>query len=236
MADNELTSTAAQPSNDYADRPCYPELIAIIIAGALHVASEVVLSLSVARIYNALASLCFLIYVGWRATHTKGVFTVWGMRRDNFGAALRAQLGVAAPAVLFFVGLGIVWGSFPLPKTFWLTLALYPVWGIAQQFALQNFIARNLRGFLSHPVAIAGAAAILFAASHSPRSALVVLALFAGFLFTLLYQRFPNVWAVGVVHGMIGALVFYIVLGEDPGAEILSVASGWRALLAKGLH
>lgn len=231
MADNELTSTAAQPSKDYANRPCYPELIAIIVAGALHVAAEIGLSLSVARIYNAFASLCFLVYVIWRATHTKGVFTVWGMRRDNFWAALRAQLSVAAPAVLFFLGVGFVWGSFPLPKTFWLTLGLYPVWGTAQQFALQNFIARNLTGLLSHPVAIAGAAAILFAASHSPRGALVVLTLFAGFLFTLIYQRFPNLWAVGIVHGIVGALAFYIVLGEDPGAEILAFVFRGHAML-----
>jgi membrane protease YdiL (CAAX protease family) len=221
MVGNHLTSKAAQARNDYANRPCYPELIAIIVAGAFHVAAEIGLSLSIARIYNAVASLCFLVYVGWRANHTKGAFTVWGMRRDNFWTALRAQLIVAAPAVLFLLGLGFVWGSFPLPKTFWLTLGLYPLWGIAQQFALQNFIARNLTGLLSRPVAIAGAAAILFAASHSPRGALVALTLFAGFLFTLIYQRFPNLWAVGIVHGIVGALAFYIVLGEDPGMEIL---------------
>ncbi len=226
-----LTSTAAHQSNDYANRPCYPELMAIIAAGCLHVAAEVALSLSVARVFNASASLCFLIYVVWRAIHTKGVFRVWGMRGDNFWTALCAQLSIAAPAVLVFVGLGFVWGSFPLPKTFWLTLGLYPVWGTAQQFALQNFIARNLTGLLSHPVAIAGAAAVLFAASHSPRGTLVVLALFAGFLFTLVYQRFPNLWAVGIVHGIVGALVFYIVLGEDPGAEILRWIFRWDALL-----
>ncbi len=168
MVGNRLTSIAAQQSNDYANRPCYPELIAIIVAGALHVAAELVVSLSVALIYSAFASLCFLIYMVWRAAHTKGVFTVWGMRRDNFWAALRAQLSFGALAVVCMLGLGFVEGSVTLPKTFWLTLGLYPVWGTAQQFALQNFIARNLTGLLSHPVAIAGASAIFFAASHGP--------------------------------------------------------------------
>ncbi|MFQ5932728.1 MAG: type II CAAX prenyl endopeptidase Rce1 family protein, partial [Nitrospiraceae bacterium] len=118
-------------------------------------------------------------------------------------------------------GFGLMRGSIYLPVTFWLTLGLYPAWGIAQQFALQNLIVRNLTGLLSHPVAIAGVAALLFGIAHYPRVSLVMLTVCAGFFFTLIYQRFPNLWAVGIVHGILGALVFYILLGKDPGAEIL---------------
>jgi len=39
--------------------------------------------------------------------------------------------------------------------------------------------------------------------------------------FTPIYRRFPNLWAVGLAHGLLGALAFYLVLGEDPGADIL---------------
>ena len=218
---DQLTLEEIEQRNDYDSRPCYPELVAIIVAGALHVAVEVLLSPSAAQTYNVLVSLCFLAYLAWRATNTKNVFRIWGMRSDNFWTALHFQLRFGAVAVLLIFGFGLLVGSVSLPMTFWLTLGLYPVWGIAQQFALQNLIAKNLSGLLSHPVAIACASALLFGMAHYPRGVLVLVTILAGFFFTLIYQRFPNLWAVGFVHGILGALVFYIVLGEDPGAEIL---------------
>ncbi|MEE9220399.1 MAG: CPBP family intramembrane glutamic endopeptidase [candidate division NC10 bacterium] len=218
---NQLTLEEIEQRNDYGSRPCYPELVAIILAGALHVAVEVLMSPSAAQMYNVVVSLGFLAYLGWRATSTKNVFRIWGMRSDNIWTALHFQLRFGAVAVLLIFGFGLVTGSLHLPLTFWLTLGLYPLWGIAQQFALQNLIAKNLSGFLSHPVAIACASALLFGMAHYPRGVLVLATILAGFFFTLIYQRFPNLWAVGFVHGILGALVFYIVLGEDPGAEIL---------------
>ncbi len=207
--------------NAYGSRPCYPELVAIILAGALHVAVEVLMSPSAAQMYNVVVSLSFLAYLGWRAASTKNVFRIWGMRCDNFWTAFRFQLGFGGVALLLIFGFGLMRGSIYLPVTFWLTLGLYPAWGIAQQFALQNLIVRNLTGLFSHPVAIACVAALLFGIAHYPRVLLVILTVFAGFFFTLIYQRFPNLWAVGIVHGILGALVFYILLRKDPGAEIL---------------
>ena len=108
-----------------------------------------------------------------------------------------------------------------LPYTFWLTIALYPVWGVAQQFALQNLIAKNIAGIFSKPVGVAVGSATLFAISHYPRLELVVLTFVSGIFFTLIYRKFQNLWAVGIAHGLLGSLAFYLVLNEDPGAVIL---------------
>jgi len=153
------------------------------------------MSPSAAQMYNVVVSLGFLAYLGWRATSTKNVFRIWGMRSDNFWTALHFQLRFGAVAVFLIFGFGLLVGSVSLPMTFWLTLGLYPVWGIAQQFALQNLIAKNLNGFLSHPVAVACASAMLFGMAHYPRGVLVLATILAGFFFTLIYQRFPNLWA-----------------------------------------
>ena len=117
-------------------------------------------------------------------------------------------------------------GSVALPWGFWLTLALYPIWGTMQQFALQNLIARNVAGLVSHPAAVAGVAATLFAASHVPRWPLVSLTLVSGFFFTLVYRRVPNLWAVGIAHGLLGSVAIYLVLREDPGGAIWRVVAG----------
>ena len=105
-------------------------------------------------------------------------------------------------------------------------MALYPVWGIAQQFALQNLIANNLSGFISKPLGIAVLAATLFALSHYPRLELVALTFVAGVFFTLIYRKNPNLWAVGIAHGLLGSMAFYIVLQEDPGAVIIGFLMG----------
>ena len=81
--------------------------------------------------------------------------------------------------------------------------------------------ARTSPPRLRHPAAVAFVASVLFSAAHYPQLQLVALTFVAGFFFTLIYLRHPNLWAVGVAHGVLGSLAFYIVVGEDPGAAIL---------------
>jgi hypothetical protein len=211
-------SVVEEPS--YAERPCYPELVVIAIVGLVHVVLEIELSEPASQFFNATASVGFLIYLIWRGRRSAGALRAWGIRLDNFGRALRAQLGFGVVAAVGLLGFGAVTGWVRLPWTFWLTVALYPLWGVAQQFALQNLIARNLTGLLSNRYAVAGVSATLFGAAHYPRLELVVLTLVSGFFFTAVYRRVPNLWAVGIVHGILGSLAVYIVLHEDPGAAI----------------
>ena len=209
----------------YADGPCYAELAAIIGAGGLHVVLELSLSEPTAWLYNAAVSLGFLGYLGWRARRAPGAIRAWGMRRDNVWPAASVQLRFAVPSAFALLAYGAATGALPLPWSFWFTVGLYPIWGIAQQFALQNLIARNLVGVLSHPVAVAGTATVLFAAAHYPRMALVWPTLLSGFFFTMLYRREPNLWVVGFAHGILGSLVVYLVLQQDPGAAIWELAA-----------
>ena len=218
--------SAVADSDTYATRPCYPELVAILLAGLFHVVTELGFSDAVARVYNAIVSVVFIGYLVWRARRSRGAVRTWGMRWDNFWPALRAQLVFGAIGVLVLIGFGMATDSLALPKTFWMTLGLYPIWGIAQQFALQSLLARNLAGFLSSPVAIATVASALFAAAHYPQVELVILTGVAGVFLTLIYRRIPNLWAVGIVHGILGSLAVYIVLEMDPGAAILRFIVG----------
>jgi len=214
--------------NDHADRPRPGELAAIIGAGAVHVLVEIVFSERVAHLCSVGIVLAFAAYLVRRARTVEGVLRAWGMRVDNFRPALRAQFAFVGIGALALVGIGAALGRLVPPWTFWLTLALYPAWGVAQQFALQNLIARNLTGWLKQPLAIAGTASVLFGISHFPRWELMLLTLVAGIFFTLIYRRFPNLWAVGIAHGILGSLAVHLVLGEDPVALILSrVTGGW---------
>lgn len=207
----------------YSNNPCYWELVSIIAAGVIHVTAEIVFSETTSRFCNAVISLAFVGYVVWRVRTSPGILRTWGMRADNFAPAIVAHLGFAAIGAFALFGLAVTTGPVEIPASFWVAVFLYPIYGVVQQFALQNFIARNLRMMLFGSIPVAAMAAMLFGFSHYPRLELVALTFVAGFFFTLIYQRFSNLWAVGIAHGLMAALVMYLVLGEDPGAEILNM-------------
>lgn len=217
---------ARRRDDDYGSRPCYAELAAILLAGLAHIVIELSLSAVAATAYNVAVSLAFLAYLLWRLRSSPGALRVWGFRADNLLPAMRAQVGFAGLGAAALIGLAAFTELPGLPHTFWLTLVLYPVWGIAQQFALQNLIARNITGLVRGPLGIAALAALLFAISHYPRLELVALTFIGGIFFTLIYRRLPNLWAVGSAHGVLGSMAFYIVLGEDPGAAIIDFLTG----------
>ena len=211
---------------NYADRPCNWELFAIILAGLLHVVTELAFSETAAMSYNAVISVVFGGYLIWRVRQSGDAIRAWGMRTDNFWRALLAQGVFAAVSGTAIIGYGVATDASMLPESFWLTLGLYPIWGIAQQFALQSLIARNLEGLITRPMVLALVAAALFAASHYPRLELVALTGIGGVFLTLIYRRIPNLWAAGIIHGVLGSLAFYLVLKEDPGAMIIGFFSG----------
>lgn len=217
----DAENSSLPPQTAYGSKPRYAELIAIIVLGGLHVATELAVSLAAARVFNAVATIAVLAYVVWRASRTKNVFQVWGVRLDNFLSALRDQLIFALPAAVLLIACGIRFRFFPPPNTFWVAFLLYPVWGMAQQFVLQNFVVRNLKNLISSRCLRSLLAALLFGLVHVPRIPIVAMAVIAAFFLTMIYERRPNIWAVGCVHGMLGALVFYFVLGDDPGERIL---------------
>ncbi len=204
------------------------ELVAIVLAGTGHVLAELLVSPATGNLYNIGVSIAFVGYLGWKVRRTPGILRTWGMRRDNFGLAIRTQLlfGLVGAGVL--IGVGAALGPLSLPWTFWGTLCLYPIWGVAQQFALQNLLARNIAGFMSGPAAVAVVSSALFGVSHYPRLELVVLTFVGGIFFTLIYRKFPNLWAVGIVHGILGSLAMYLVLKEDPLMMLLTYLSGLR--------
>jgi len=113
-------------------------------------------------------------------------------------------------------------GRLAIPITFWVALLLYPFYGLAQQFALQALIARNLRPVVRSQRLRILLAAALFSAAHFPNNVLMLLTLIAGLGFTWIYETHQNLWAVGMVHGLVGALAYYLVLGLDPGADIVA--------------
>ena len=207
------------------------ELGLIILTGILHVVVELVWGGARGRavtagrpeqIYNLIVAGLWGGYVLWRATTAQGVARLWGFRWDNFSPALRLSLCFSLLAAVPLVVYGSLMGRLALPATFWVALSLYPLYGIAQQFALQALMTRNLRVLIGPQSLRVLLVATLFSAVHFPNRALMILALIAGLGFTWIYEKHPNLSAIGIAHGLLGALAYYLVLGLDPGAEIVA--------------
>lgn len=221
--------------NRSLEEPCYLEMWLVILTGLLHVTVELVWgsgrSIQPAwpeQLYNVSAAVLWGCYLLWRGISTPSMVRRWGWRRDTFFLACRpCLLFVILAAGVMFIYAGRT-DRLVIPRTFWVALLLYLFYGIAQQFALQALITRNLRGLVTGRPFRVLVVATLFSAVHFPDGRLMGLAFSAGVFFTWIYESYPNLWAVGIAHGMLGTLGYYLILGLDPGAEVLGLVAQFQ--------
>lgn len=217
---------------DYAKGPCYPELVLVVLTGVGHVVLELAADgmRGVAEtldrpqhFYNIGVTVLWGCYLVWRLFKTPGTAGAWGFQKAGFLRSLRACAIFAIAAMLPLLVYGSRNSRLPVPATFWFLVVIYPVWGIAQQFVLQALITRNLRQLIVKlPFRVLSASA-LFSGAHFPNYRLMALTFAAGLVFTWIYEKHGNIWAIGIVHGILGALAYYVVLEQDLGAELIGL-------------
>jgi membrane protease YdiL (CAAX protease family) len=60
----------------------------------------------------------------------------------------------------------------------------------------------------------------LFGMVHYPNLILMLCTFAMQLLFTSVYLRWRNLWALGVMHGLIGTLLMFCMLQRDPWEEL----------------
>jgi membrane protease YdiL (CAAX protease family) len=93
---------------------------------------------------------------------------------------------------------------------------LYPLWGIVQQAIFQGILHRRLARLFRSPAFAVSITALLFALVHLGNARLVPLALGAGLLWSLFFRRWPNLWALGLSHGILAVLAYTFLLQDRP--------------------
>lgn len=162
--------------------------------------------LSKAVIAVPVASAILLMFVSHRVRR-EGLRDL-GFRFDTFLPALY----LLAVPVLLVAGacLSIAWmtGS-PISFLRWhpnrnlaLQLAIGFAWALAQQYALQGFFNRRAmialrRGWLSILLV-----AIIFALLHLPNPWITLITFIAGGIWSAVYQRAPNLFALALTHSV----------------------------------
>ncbi len=197
------------------------EALAVVATGVLHFVFEEVLHQK--ALYIGLAVAGWGGYLLWRTRGDRGVLRGWGFRRDNLRAAFVAPTVFAAIAAVALAGYALSRDALVWRWQMLVLFALYPVWGVIQQFLVQALVVGNLVDTvpaLRSAWRVTPIAAALFGAVHWPDRTLVVATFALGCVFTPMYLRWRNLWPLGLYHGWLGVLTYYWVLGRDPWVEM----------------
>lgn len=201
-----------------ADRKAAAVELALVVAtGSLHLVAENVFGIK--AYFIAVAAAFWVGFVVWRVWQERAWLRTWGFRRDNLAVAMWPCAAILVVGTGGLLAYGYVLGRLPLPWHFYVLLALYPLWGLVQQFLLQALLVRNLRAFIAPRGLRIAAAAVLFGLTHVPDLPLVGLTILAGACWAVLYEWHPNLYPLAVCHGWLGGLAYFVVLGRDPWVE-----------------
>lgn len=152
-----------------------------------------------------------------------------GWRTDNFLKALRLLVAPMLAAAFVMVVIGYFTGSlrFAMPEKrinlLWLPFVGI-AWGLVQQYVLQAFFNRRAqmvwgRGWLSVLVV-----AFIFALIHLPNLWLAVATFAGGIIWAAVYQRAPNLLALGLSHG----LMTWVLISTAPESALASLRVGFK--------
>ena len=139
------------------------------------------------------------------------VVVVRGKSQDELGVGRRGLVqslwilpaAVALSAVSMFAAAKI--GTLhPLYKADFKHIAGYVLWTVYQQFLLQDYFMERLLRLVSNEAAAVSLAGTLFAAAHLPNLVLTAATLVWGMVSCALFQRYRNLWALGLAQGLLG--------------------------------
>ncbi len=142
----------------------------------------------------------------------------YGLRRDNLASAAW-QVGIWT---LVAAGVLISWaiyrGNSLMRPEMILLLPIYPLWGIIQQLIFQGILHRALLVLAPANWMALILNSLAFGAVHlyDWRIELLLLTLVAGFFWSWFYQRCPNIWVLGVSHGILAGLTYPLLLADNP--------------------
>lgn len=152
-----------------------------------------------------------------------------GWRLDNFGRAARLLLPPMLAVTAALVGFGWYAGTLD----FWRweggqsilgVPALSLLWGPLQQYALQGFINRRAQILLGRADLSVLLTGLLFGLFHLPNPWLTLATFAAGLFWAWVYQRAPNLLAVGISHGV----MTWVLISSVPPAALHNLRVGYK--------
>lgn len=162
-------------------------------------------------------------YVWDRLRREPALAVQWGLGRRDLGPATRTCGLILVSGALLILSWRLLRGWQGLPVSALAIFALYPLWALAQQFALQVMVVRNLEllGWPAPAIVVVGG--VGFALAHLPDLPLMGLTWLAGMVWVGVYLHRRNLWPLALCHAWLGTLTYYWLLERDPWQAMIPV-------------
>ncbi|MBN2274863.1 MAG: CPBP family intramembrane metalloprotease [Bacteroidales bacterium] len=101
----------------------------------------------------------------------------------------------------------------------------YPVWGVMQQFMMLGLLAGNLISIKKtklKSVQVIFITSLIFSIVHYPDLSLMMFTFLMQLVFTAVYLKWRNLWALGLAHGWIATFLLFIILKRDLWVEFFA--------------
>jgi hypothetical protein len=121
------------------------------------------------------------------------------------GALIAVPIAAAVSAGIVLLGwkTGTLRGLFGARPPLWHSFG-YAIWAMMQQFILNSFFYVNLEDLLGNRQRALWWAAALFAIAHLPNPVLTVGTFAAALLLVSIFQRYRNIYPLGIAHAILG--------------------------------
>ena len=132
------------------------------------------------------------------------------------------------PLLVALVALGMAFDwhrEFPIPGL-GARILVMPIFGILQQYLLLGFYFRRAERVVPGSWLPILLTAVLFSLLHAPNIPLMTMSLGVGVGACWLYRRVPNLWVLGLAHGLV-SITFAVFLSRP---LTLGMKVGLRAL------
>lgn len=154
-----------------------------------------------------------------------------GLRLDNFFLAGRLLLLPMVLASVFLIVIGYSNGSLNFfrwkgSQSILGIPALGIFWGLTQQYVLQAFINRRAQIIWGPGLRSILFVASMFAALHLPNPGLALATFAGGLIWATVYQRAPNLLALGLSHG----IMTWILVSTIPAKALGGLRVGFKYL------
>jgi len=176
--------------------------------------------------YITVVIISWMGYIFYKVKTDKKILMGWGLKKEHF----KQSILFLAPFIFVTLIASLIYNALNESVSFsWqfiLILLLYPFWGIIQQFIMLGIVSRNLATIskvkYSRYLTIF-LVSILFSSVHYTNLFLMVFAFFLELIFSIVYLRWQNLWAIGIAHGWVATFVLYFVLNRNLWSELFAI-------------
>lgn len=202
--------------SEITDRRRIFEILAVILTGFSKVLFINILKLHAVYILSAI--IFWVTYFVYRVFKNRNLIYYWGLSVNNLKQTFKVVSVAGTLAIGAFIVMGFYKNTLLLVWNLVFVLLTYPLWGLVQQFMVMSILANNLRdyrgGQLNYYLVVL-ITSLTFSVVHFPSIPLIIATFLMAVFYSVVFLKYRNIIPLGIFHGIMGGLFYYLVLGKD---------------------